>query len=119
MKTFVTLEIEFDPRQHDHPEDWDWGALADTVDPVRVFGSVRDEGGRVTYRPFPGGWRAEHDDGRVKFVYLNPSRNDPGDPEADEPNVFLYQGLNGDLDDAGQDEAVIHLLVFADEEPTS
>lgn len=66
----------------------------------------------VTYEPYIGGrnevgFRAVHADGRVEYLYLNPSYNPDG---SDVPNVFLYQGDSGD---PAYDGAVAHFLPFS------
>lgn len=60
--------------------------------------------GEVTFYPFIGenaqvGYRCEHSDGRVEYLYLNPSTDDgmDGGPDGGPGNnVFLYQGTTGD-----------------------
>lgn len=44
------------------------------------------------------GFKATHTDGRVRYVYLNPSQDDPED-EDDVPTVFLYEDAHGDVHD--------------------
>lgn len=44
------------------------------------------------------GFKATHTDGRVRYVYLNPSQDDPED-EDDVPTVFLYEDEHGDVHD--------------------
>lgn len=49
----------------------------------------------VTYTPWTDGhavgYRCEHEDGRVEFIYLNASsESDDG-----QPNVFVYHGTAG------------------------
>lgn len=72
------------------------GTVAGSGSPRPVYGeSMRDHGGQVTYTPFIGlhgeaGHKAEHDDGRIEWIYLVPSSNDPDEPEAEHPNVFVY-----------------------------
>jgi hypothetical protein len=57
----------------------------------------------VTFYPWQGsdaqvGYRMVHRDGRVEFLYLNPSADDRrGGPDGGPGNnVFLYQGTTGD-----------------------
>ena len=63
----------------------------------------------VTWRPWTDGYavgfQATHQDGRVEYVYLNPS----SDSDDGQPNVFLYAGPEGD---SGQDAALSHVNVF-------
>ncbi len=55
-----------------------------------------DEG--VLYEPWTDGWavgfRCKAPDGRVEYVYLNPSGGNAYSDEAG--NVFLYHGYEGD-----------------------
>lgn len=57
----------------------------------------------AAYEPWSNGWaigfKVTHPDGRVEFVYLNPSTLE--DPEHETPNVFLYHGTTGDPSDDG------------------
>lgn len=50
----------------------------------------------VTYTPWTDGYAVgfmcRHDDGRVEYIYLNPSQGD----DAGQPNVFVYRGEHGD-----------------------
>lgn len=60
----------------------------------------RDEGCGVDYVPWIGpdgqvGYRCEHDDGRVEFIYLNPSESIDSPPDERTPCVFLYVGPSG------------------------
>lgn len=66
----------------------------------------------VTYTAWTDGYavgfRAVHPDGRVEYIYLNPSHDEP---EADEnPNVFLYTGPAGSTD--GDDAPVCYVDLF-------
>ena len=65
--------------------------------------------GNVTYTPWTDGdvvgLRAEHTDGRVEFVYLNPSATDTDG----QPNVFVYHGTTGD---PGEDYPVVFVNVL-------
>lgn len=49
----------------------------------------------VTYIPWTDGYavgyRCEHEDGRVEFIYLNPS----SETDDGQPNVFVYHGEHG------------------------
>jgi hypothetical protein len=58
------------------------------------------------------GFKCTSKDGVISYVYLNPSTDeDPGDV----PNVFLYQGADGD---PALDRAIIHLDLAAHVMPT-
>ncbi len=70
--------------------------------------------GDTRYVPFVGkngevGYEA-HMNGKVEYLYFNPSDNPAGD---DEPNVFVYHGSEGD---PAVDEPYRHYVLF-DEEP--
>jgi hypothetical protein len=90
------------------------------IDPLgRVITSIRPfvtETG-VTYTPWTDGtavgFRADHVDGRIEFLYLNPS-NDSGD-EDETPNVFLYHGPSGDTGNLF-DSPVCHVDMFTSEQ---
>lgn len=76
----------------------------------RQFDDVIDDDAQVIYHPILGGWKAESFDAlgevsSVEYIYLNPS----GGSDDGVPTVFLYQGPNGD---PGQDEALVHVVVF-------
>ena len=68
---------------------------------------IVDEGTGTTYEPWTDGYavgfKVERD-GKVEFIYLNPSVDD----DAGEPNVFVYQGEYGD---PSRDGPVHHYLV--------
>lgn len=72
--------------------------------------AVHDETSGVTYRPWSNGYavgfECRHSDGRVEYIYLNPSQ------ETDDgvANVFLYQGTEGD---PAQDVPHHHYDLFA------
>ncbi len=56
----------------------------------------RDDDAGTTYVPWTNGravgFKAEHDDGEVEYIYLNPS----GGSDDGVPNVFVYIGPVGD-----------------------
>lgn len=54
------------------------------------------------------GFRCEHPDGRVEYVYLNPS----SDSDDGTSNVFVYQGTEGD---PVQDPAYTHYVMFQED----
>ena len=69
----------------------------------------------VTYTPWTDGWavgfKAEHKDGRVEYVYLNPSGE--MDEEGSAPgSVFVYTGKAGD---PSEDSAWHHYDMFTEE----
>lgn len=58
---------------------------------------IRDDDGRTTYTPFIGsegqvGYRCEHDNGDVAYIYLNAS----GGSDDGVATVLLYQDLDAD-----------------------
>lgn len=63
---------------------------------------------KVKYEPWTNGYavgfKCIQADGRVSYLYLNPS-DEEGTEE--EPNVFLYQGPHGDF---AMDAAIIHVV---------
>jgi hypothetical protein len=74
---------------------------------LQVRPVVSTEG--VLYQPWTDGYavgfKATHPDGRVEFVYLNPSsESDDG-----QPTVFLYRGTAGT---AEQDAPLTHIEIF-------
>ncbi len=84
-----------------------FAALA--AEPLVVPAST-DEGDErtVTYEPwcdgYAVGFRCVRSDGAVTYVYLNPSDNEDG---SDVPNVFVYDGAQGD---PSRDGASIHVV---------
>jgi hypothetical protein len=94
---------------------------AGTLHPVPVekfggpFHTVISEEGYV-YEPWTDGhavgFRVSHPDGRVQYIYLNPSSSDT----LGEATVFLYQGEHGDpaLD---MDACNHHYVLFDTEDP--
>lgn len=72
------------------------GAMDLCPEPL-VIVRPRDDDGGVTYTPWSDGWaigfKVEFDDGRVDFIYLNPS----GGSDDNVPTVFLYRGTEGDV----------------------
>ena len=66
----------------------------------------------VTYRSWTDGhaigFQAEHNDGRVEYIYLNPSQ----DSDDNVPNVFLYHGTEAD---PSQDQPLVHVDLFQEE----
>lgn len=64
----------------------------------------------ASYEPWTDGhavgFRVTHKDGRVEFVYLNPSSDIDQD---DYENVFLYVGPHGD---PGEDRSVCYVNLF-------
>lgn len=89
-----------------------WGWLNS---PCRVFGTVADELGETIYSPIPGGWLAEHDDGRTEALFLNPSNTDP--KEDNPPNVFLYRSA-GNPEDLREATPILWLPTFTEEVAT-
>jgi hypothetical protein len=66
-----------------------------STEPTLLSPTVRDEAnGGVTYTPFIGnegyqvGFKCEHDDGRVKWIYFTPTDDSSG---SDSPDVFVYE----------------------------
>ena len=63
----------------------------------------------VTYTPWTNGYavgfKCTHDDGRVEYLYLNPS----SETDDGKPNAFVYQGPVGD---PAVDPAQHHYLVL-------
>ena len=63
---------------------------------------------KVKYTPYingpMAGLKCEHIDGKVEYIYLNPSDEEPDDT----PNVFLYQGTTGE---PGYDGPQHHYLI--------
>lgn len=68
---------------------------------------VSDEGTGTTYESWTDGYaigfKVERG-GKIEYIYLNPSRDD----DADQPNVFVYQGEHGT---PALDTPVHHYLV--------
>jgi hypothetical protein len=88
--------------------------MGDTKPNAASFDFVdTDEDSGATYRPWTDGWavgfKAEHPDGRVAFIYLNPS----GGSDDGVPNVFLYCGPTGD---SAQDPPYHHYDLFDPDE---
>ena len=74
------------------------------------------QGDEVIYEPWTDGhavgFKVTHEPTNyVEYIYINPSDNDDN---SDSPNVFIYQGLQGD---PSLDEPVHHYTVL--EEVTS
>lgn len=67
-----------------------------------------DLSSEVKYRPWSNGWAigyaAEHPDGRIEYVYLNPS----GESDDGVPTVFLYKGTFGH---PAHDASVCHVAL--------
>lgn len=88
--------------------------MSEQIDTTAFAFHDRDNDGQVTYYPWTDGWavgfRAVHDDGRVEYIYLNPS----GESDDGVPNVFLYQGTEGDV---RQDPAYHHYDLFLPDYP--
>ena len=89
MEEIESIDIE--------PEKW----LFDLV--------VPDTQGRtVIYRPWTDGYavgfKVTREDGKVEYIYFNPSNNDDG---SDDPNVFVYTGEHGD---PSQDTPSVHFV---------
>jgi hypothetical protein len=63
---------------------------------------------KVTYHAWTDGhaigYKVTRDDGKVEYVYLNPSGNDDG---SDDPNVFVYSGEHGD---PSRDSPHVHIV---------
>lgn len=82
------------------------------LDRLRV--ATRDDDAHVTFTPWVGdggaGVRAVHDDGRVEYIYVNPSSGSI-DVHGDPACAFVYHGTEGD---PAQDGAVVYLNVFDD-----
>jgi hypothetical protein len=74
---------------------------------LRVQPIVTADG--VTYQPWTNGdavgFKATHPDGRVEYVYLNPSR----DTDDGQPTVFVHWGTTGSTE---QDRPLVHVEVF-------
>lgn len=75
--------------------------------------SVRDEDSGVLYAPWTDngavGFRCEAPDGRVEYIYLNPS----GGSDDGVPTVFLYRGPAGDPSD---DQPDLYYVPFDEKE---
>ena len=76
---------------------------------------VEDEGGGIHYTPFIDdahgicGFKATiAGTDETEYAYLCPSSNEPGSPEAAEPNVFIYVGPHAD---PSRDEALHFFLI--------
>lgn len=67
-----------------------------TTDPNAFDFQVTD--GDVSYHPWTDGYaigfEVHHPDGRITFVYLNPSQT--SETPDDDPCVFIYTGTAGD-----------------------
>lgn len=78
---------------------------------VVVAAPCHDPDAKVTYEPWTDGravgFRVTHDDGRVEYVYLNPS----GGSDDGVGSVFLYFDESGDVT---QGATVTHLDMFAE-----
>lgn len=73
------------------------------------------QGDEVTYTPWTDGYavgfKVEHKaTNTVEYIYLNPSNNEGNE---DVPNVFIYQGPQGD---PSQDQPIHHYTVLEDVE---
>lgn len=69
-------------------------------DPVTITGCTIPTPEGVTYTPWSNGYavgfKATHNDGRVEYLYLNPS----SDTDDGQPNIFIYHGTTPDMEDA-------------------
>lgn len=84
----------------------------DTPPPRKHAFDFEVNDGPVSYHPWTNGYaigfEVHRSDGRIEFIYLNPSQSDGDEAEA---NVFLYTGTEGD---PAADEAHHHYLVDED-----
>lgn len=75
--------------------------------------TITTQGNEVTYEPWTDGYavgfKVTHTPtGTVEYIYLNPSNNEDN---SDVPNVFIYQGTEGD---PAFDSAFHHYTVLED-----
>lgn len=112
LRTFIArltaLVDKADPsgRYVTHPT----STLLPQVEPIDSWPNVKYEAWTDGYAV---GYKATHADGRVEYIYLNPSADDGGDDDG-QPNVFLYHDNSGDP--CGGD-TVCYVDLFTDDEP--